>query len=353
MRFTLASEKQTFNSFALSNLVKYEPYLEEPLGYYETSYITENRITRAQFPGPPPRIGTFSIPDCFVDIKENLYLSLHESLQINLPTIDWSFELQSKMRPTYTFPKNCKYIKGTSLLVHGKWISSYYHFVNEAIGKLYVAGLDTDLSGIDNIFFPTLTLRYCNFFAQQFGLAERCRDIPSEPVVFEKLLLPTYPSRCGWPSAGTLAYLNEIKIPTDKASSNDKQKALYLTGRTTRKPTNEEEVINLLQKLGLEVVNPDMLSNAEQIQIFRSARLVVSPHGGALTNLAFAKDIAVIELFGSQYVNACFAALCKQLGHSYSFIICEPITGSDRNYIVDTSKLKSLVLSYLWGFYLQ
>ncbi len=69
-----------------------------------------------------------------------------------------------------------------------------------------------------------------------------------------------------------------------------------------RKVINETEVIELLEKYGIEYRAMDSLSMLEQMRIFQQAEVIIAPHGAALTNLFFAKPhTKVLEILPETY----------------------------------------------------
>jgi capsular polysaccharide biosynthesis protein len=77
---------------------------------------------------------------------------------------------------------------------------------------------------------------------------------------------------------------------------------IYVSRKGRRKCLNEAEVFALLSARGFTFVEDKPRSVSEQIGIFRNARVIVAPHGAALTNLLWCEEGAqVIELFGETY----------------------------------------------------
>jgi hypothetical protein len=60
-------------------------------------------------------------------------------------------------------------------------------------------------------------------------------------------------------------------------------------GASTRRMTNEAEVVDMVIRLGFEVIEPEALSPAEQIASFASASVIVGPAGSALFNVVFCR----------------------------------------------------------------
>lgn len=77
---------------------------------------------------------------------------------------------------------------------------------------------------------------------------------------------------------------------------------IYVSRKGRRKCVNEQEVFALLAARGFTFVDDKPRSLSEQIGIFSSAKVIVAPHGAALTNLLWCEEGAqVVELFGETY----------------------------------------------------
>lgn len=73
---------------------------------------------------------------------------------------------------------------------------------------------------------------------------------------------------------------------------------------------NKAAVIEEVRNRGYEMVPPGMLNFNEQIQIFRSARIVVGVHGAGMTNIIFCEPGTIVyELVPAHYANSCFVNL--------------------------------------------
>jgi capsular polysaccharide biosynthesis protein len=81
---------------------------------------------------------------------------------------------------------------------------------------------------------------------------------------------------------------------------------------------NEGELIAAMEKMGFHIADITNSKVADQINLFRSAKLVVTPHGFAMTNVAFCQPAAVVwELFPAHYTNACYNRLAQAAGVEY------------------------------------
>lgn len=93
---------------------------------------------------------------------------------------------------------------------------------------------------------------------------------------------------------------------------------------------NEAEVIAALEREGIHIVVPSEHSLAEQIQIFRAARLVIGPHGAGMSNIGFCQPGTVVyEILPRHFPNACFDFLAQSAGlRYYAAVFGGPLTGN-------------------------
>ncbi|MBC8010793.1 MAG: glycosyltransferase family 61 protein, partial [Burkholderiales bacterium] len=80
---------------------------------------------------------------------------------------------------------------------------------------------------------------------------------------------------------------------------------------------------------GFATVCLEELGWAEQIAVFRRARVVVAPHGAGLANLAFcAPGTRVVELVGRAYFNPVFWRLAALRGLDYRPVLARAEGGA-------------------------
>lgn len=85
--------------------------------------------------------------------------------------------------------------------------------------------------------------------------------------------------------------------------------------------SNEDELLPILEKFGYTIQAMEGLSVAEQAGLFSKAKTLISPHGGALTNMVFAPSgCKVVELFG-RHVYPYYYGLASVCGHEYHTIL--------------------------------
>lgn len=98
---------------------------------------------------------------------------------------------------------------------------------------------------------------------------------------------------------------------------------LYISRPTgvRRGIANEDELLPILEEAGYMVSTMEGMSVAEQAQLLARADVLISPHGGALTNMVFCRPgIRVVELFG-RHVYPFYYGLAQMCGHDYHAIL--------------------------------
>ena len=88
------------------------------------------------------------------------------------------------------------------------------------------------------------------------------------------------------------------------------------------------------------------MSYLEQVKLFAQAKVIVAPHGAGLTNLIFADNPIILELFGA-YVGREFANLARGMGFKYGCLGCPSPRGEvrqkDGDMVVNITELLDLL----------
>lgn len=99
---------------------------------------------------------------------------------------------------------------------------------------------------------------------------------------------------------------------------------IYISRRDSKNRImeNEELLEQSLAEKGFQIVQLSQLSLDKQAALFRSADVIVAPHGAGLAGLIFCRrGTRVIELTHSQYINPCFLAVALSLDLEYTIHI--------------------------------
>lgn len=112
-----------------------------------------------------------------------------------------------------------------------------------------------------------------------------------------------------------------LKSYQSKSCETSSHKKIYVKrgrSRNGRNLLNEGELVDSLSEFGFTSVTMDEYDVAEQWNIFRNARLIVSPHGAALTNLlAQRPGSTILELLPYDFHPRTYEYIAKALSVNY------------------------------------
>ena len=240
-----------------------------------------------------------------------------------------------KEHPVYLDPRSRppRREPGTVLVLAARATGiNYFHFLNDALPRLGIlaeAGLglhDVDAVLVDD------TTPYHRQLLDLLGLRDRpgVRILTPErgmALQADRLLVPSLPNVDMVISPATTAWLQQALPPSSAAAELPDR--LYVTrGETpnTRRVVREPELRSALEQRGFAVVDPGTLSVQEQIDHFAAARVVVAPHGAALTNLTFCRPgVRVLELFAPGYLNPGYWGITANIADSRYRYLVSPV----------------------------
>lgn len=114
--------------------------------------------------------------------------------------------------------------------------------------------------------------------------------------------------------------------PVTDANADHAPLKLYISRPkgVRRGVANEEALLPVLEHHGYTVRAMEGMSIAEQAALLARTEVLISPHGGALTNMLFSRPgIDVVELFG-RHVYPFYYGLAALCGHNYHAILENP-----------------------------
>jgi len=106
-----------------------------------------------------------------------------------------------------------------------------------------------------------------------------------------------------------------------------------------RRVVNEDEVLSVLSEFGFKRYRLEERSLVENAQLFADADVIVGPHGAGLTDIVFAGDGTLIELFGEK-VKKPYRLLADTVGVDYEAMYCSP---NSTDILVDTEELSKRI----------
>ena len=135
--------------------------------------------------------------------------------------------------------------------------------------------------------------------------------------------------------------------------SSSKPERIYISRNLSswRRVINEEEVVNILEKLGFISLTLESMSIAEQVLYMAATKVIVAPHGGGLTNLVFCSPgTKVIEIFSPKYITNFYWEISNLCRLSHYYLIGENFEDDNSNkipwkpdIIVNLTKLQKIL----------
>ncbi len=189
---------------------------------------------------------------------------------------------------------------------------NYWHWIQTSLGKLSII---QNVTSFDKCIF--IINSFNNNFVKSSLLAmgiesKNCVELVDRSVQCKKLIVS---SKLYDGDAKSLLYLRERLRKKDTES-----KRVYISrlGATMRRIENEDEVFEVLRKMGFTFVRCEKMSFNEQVNLFSNADFIVGAHGAGMTNALFAKNNAkILEIRNRDYQGLCYYKMCNNLGMGY------------------------------------
>jgi capsular polysaccharide biosynthesis protein len=248
-----------------------------------------------------------------------------------------------------------KVIKGLTTVLAASGSNVYYHWMFDIIPRIRLLKESGKFYDIEHFVI--------NYTQQEFQqqTMERAEVDLSKIIAAgdhwnfhlkaEELIVPSLPSNNDSPSYEACLYLRSLY---KEELSTGGTKKIYIKRLQGRYIVNEDELLKILQPLGFEIINAELLTVAQQAAIFSKAEIVIGAHGAGLTNLVFCNPgTRVIDIFSPKWINTCYWILSNHLNLRYAYLVGESLkekgmTDKGSNILVDIPKFNKL-LNYLYA----
>ncbi|MFD1415593.1 glycosyltransferase family 61 protein [Oceanobacillus jeddahense] len=228
--------------------------------------------------------------------------------------------------------------------------TNYWHWLHDTLGRYHLL----QLSGfeIDKYVLPPLTSPFQRETIKMLGIPEGkvLQLMPGMHVQAEQLILPSVPFNAGTCVKWTIEFLRSVFLKRERNKSTNHDKRIYISREDAswRKVANEGKLMELLTKKGFKKVVLSKLTVEEQIDIFSSAEVIISPNGAGLANLMFCQPgTKIIQLFTATSDE--FIKIGQYLDLDYRFLKCRnanPVSTEHeviKNLVVDVKKLGEIL----------
>lgn len=270
------------------------------------------------------------------------------------------------MRKKATFKKGI-YIYLGCLRTH------YGHFLLESLARLWpfiIAGLDkNEVIPVIHTEWPSPSLdaigKKYPFVAEAYqrigiNLSEIYEIV--DPVIFEKLLVPTPSFRLGQVFHYGTPTQSKVWAAIKRVNNlKPKKNKIYLSRKKhqcnnikSRFLSNELEVEQLFIRHGFEIVYPERLPFTEQVKLYQECSIMAGPIGSCMHNSAFMPDdskVLIIAPSFFSYTNAdSMINTHKNIQTNYFYVdVGRPFHRRDRAWMVDIKQLETRLVEVVNG----
>jgi capsular polysaccharide biosynthesis protein len=142
-----------------------------------------------------------------------------------------------------------------------------------------------------------------------------------------------------------------VAVESDSDTTRPRRRLFVDRVHSPRRVVNRAELAPVLERHGIEVVEPSAMSPVDQIAMFRDAELVVGVTGSGLANCVFSRGAHVVELVPGSEVLPHFFYLATAKGLPYDYVVSPPdrqrlgaVERLQRDVVVDAAALDRLLL---------
>lgn len=223
--------------------------------------------------------------------------------------------------------------------------TNYYHWLIEWCGRLELIEAYRDQTGCaPKLLVPETAPTYLRESLALLGFGPDSWITWTEnssPRKVRNLVLPSLRESAVAPAPPVLFWLRRRFLEAAGASGGKPDQVIYLSRPRPRwrSVLNDERIADWFRSEGHEVLEPHLITLAEQIRRFSKASLIVGLHGAGLTNILFAPGAALLELIGD-YGDGVYFGMAGRLGQPYEMLACQSV-GDD--VVVDLEALKKRV----------
>jgi capsular polysaccharide biosynthesis protein len=253
-------------------------------------------------------------------IFNNNRLALHLSQEIGYAFNKHS--LLTGLHLNYPFRLN-----GFSILLAGPdATNNYFHWMTDAIPKLAIAQkAGYNISDFNFFIVNNTDNAFQKQSLEKMGIPDFAIVSLKERknIICDKILASSPTCLSGNVSPWIVKFLRDVFSSWMSFSKLSPTK-IFISRKNaaSRRLTNENEIIELLEKQGFKNVILEELSLKEQVALFYNAECVIGSHGAGFTNIIFCKpDTQIIELFPNSYVNQCYWTIASINKMRYGYLV--------------------------------
>ncbi len=234
-----------------------------------------------------------------------------------------------------------RHLSGETLLLgNSAGANCYYHWMMDVLPKLaYLQNAGVDLNKIDHFLVREIAHPFQTESLAQLGIGLDCVvETARHPYwtcdslkmvnLVHNVNLSMHPMVPEWVKKNfSNGYCENSVTPPCPANKDAAGKLKLFIQRpdgVRRGVKNQPELTQLLESYHFQSVTMEGMTIRQQAELLNQASVIVSTHGGALTNMVYAaRGTTVIELFG-HHVYPYYWGLANLCGHDYHAVLQSP-----------------------------
>lgn len=230
--------------------------------------------------------------------------------------------------------------------------AGYFHWIVGNLPRLHlIIKAEIDPASIDHIIIDHGGFPFQEETLEMFGVGrEKIMEADTQFYIeADEIIVPSLAWHKHHMPKWACVFLRDIFLPQKNTVAKKTRLFISREDAVERRISNHAEVAGFLKERGFEEIVPGGMTITEQVRAFKSAEVIVAPHGAGLTNIVFSDPgTKVIELFSPHYVEKCFWILSTQVGAQYSFMLGSNTPprkrlGKQEDIVVDVEKLSALL----------
>lgn len=234
----------------------------------------------------------------------------------------------------------------SGLWVINHWSHGYFHWITESLAKISILHeINSDLK----VLLPSSYQEY-KFIRQSLDFLKiEYRFLPLNRLTYiTNLYFGYFAYSSGNYSYSIMKSLAE-KFETKRRQVNSPLRRIWISRALAQKRSieNESQLYPILLKYGFEILNLEIYTFSEQVDICQSAEILAGLHGAGLTNMTFMpKGGKIIEIRrrGDNHSN-CYFSLASIMDHKYYYLLADSLSSDlhQGNCILDSELLEKFL----------
>ena len=304
-----------------------------------------------------------SIPDSHLKLYKDIYIDNIKIKKFRYFTAFYSYWRMNDHKLVYKIKffiidlTNCLSKRNNKKIVQidaASWVidvrsDQFFHWTADVLQRIEILG---EYVNDYPILIPNSFLKY-SYITETLKLL----DIPYTPYNQNELLKikKLYITSHGAPSGNyNDSLINSIRDRILNSLGEKQNKGTYIwvsrQKSKKRKIANYAEVKEIINRNGFKIVDFDVLSFNEQLNISNNAEVIAGIHGAGLSHMFYSKNIKkLIEIrVSDDDKNNCFYSMASSLNIDYYYFKCES-EGNPYNsdYILNPEKLDKFLKSFV------